>query len=125
MSQNSRVVPDYDREFIFVGTQNRAKDYLKWSVNNISQEHDGSPAILVNSYGSLKKDRVPVSQPVPAMTYDYNKTLVENGLSIEAKLASHIISLKKGEVIQIVLQNTRALNGVAEYHPWHRKFCSS
>jgi FtsP/CotA-like multicopper oxidase with cupredoxin domain len=30
-----------------------------------------------------------------------------------------VIRLEMGQVVEIVLQNARALNGVAEFHPWH------
>jgi len=120
-STTERAVPrTSSRQFILLGTQNFYRGYLRWSVNNISNAAPDTPALLSNAFGTLAQDRSPIiEQLTPPTVFDYNLTLQAAGLSTEAERAYHLIKIDHGEVIEIVLQNTRALNGAAEYHPWH------
>ena len=113
-------VPKADRRIVLLGTQNRHPDgSLVWAMNNISFVGQQTPLMQSVKFGIKGETEQWVSQPSIPHPFDYNKTLIDAGLSIMAKRATHVIRLRKGEVVEVVLQNTRALGGAAEIHPWH------
>lgn len=58
---------------------------------------------------------------VPPFAWNYTSKVNETGGPGKSLgyLAESVVPLKEGEVVEIVLQNARAINGVAEFHPWH------
>lgn len=57
----------------------------------------------------------------PPFVWNYTERVQDPGgpgAAVGAK-GQAVVSLEQGEVLEIVLQNARALNGVAEFHPWH------
>lgn len=114
-------VPPADRRIVLLGTQNRHEDgSLVWAMNNISHVGQRTPIIQAVKFGVAadEKARWVEQQTIPT-PFDYNQTLGDAGLSIMARKAPHVIRLRRGEVVEVVLQNTRALGGAPEIHPWH------
>lgn len=106
---------------------NGAAQLLRWAVNNISSVHAGEPIIgraveTARTLGWPKPIPDTVELPAtPPVVWDYTTPVASPGGPGRGlgRLAEAIISIEKGQVFEFVLQNTRALNGVAEYHPWH------
>eukprot|EP00804_Cyclotella_cryptica_P023692 CCRYP_019323-RA/>CCRYP_019323-RA protein AED:0.11 eAED:0.08 QI:0/0/0/1/1/1/4/0/564 len=123
--------PTSIRRIIIVGTQ--AQDLtlglLRWATNNVTNMMSDEPMVLssykaVHAQGATSwpdteipghvrvSDKPPnvwdYTQPVQGSVGEYNG---DRGLSY--------IPLIEGEVVEIVLQNARALNGAAEMHAWH------
>jgi FtsP/CotA-like multicopper oxidase with cupredoxin domain len=100
---------------------------LKWAMNNISNVHGHSPLIgrVAESARNLGwpadvEDTVdiPLTPPFVWNYTDLVNTTDGPGAPL-GTLKESIIKAKDGDVIEIVLQNARALNGAAEFHPWH------
>ncbi|KAL3912025.1 MAG: hypothetical protein SGILL_007048, partial [Bacillariaceae sp.] len=121
--------------YVVVGTQNTRLDdngdvvQLKWAVNNISLVESSEPLIgtAVQQARSLgwplqQSLEGTVDLPrVPPTDWNWTQPLQDEG-GPGGNLGSvgmPVIRTTMGEVVEIVFQNTRALNGVAEFHPWH------
>lgn len=115
------TVPPPDKRIVLLGTQNRHADgSLVWAMNNMSFVPQRTPLIQSAKFGiteEMRHWRSATKIPVP---YNYSKTLEEANLSIMAKRAPHVIRVAKGDVIEVVLQNTVNLGGSEEIHPWVR-----
>jgi L-ascorbate oxidase len=123
---------DPDRDLILVGTQARrsSDNLLRWAVNNVTMQFPAVPVILqlynaVNDVGAAAwpdtnlPDMVVVPDK-PPLTWDYSRTLQDEGVSIfNGENGVAILKFVEGDVVDIVLQNARALNGAAEMHTWH------
>ena len=115
--------PLYDTEVI----ENGEPQLLRWAVNNISNIHTSEP--LIGQVVPLAKElgwptTIPETQAVPLsppFVWNYTELVLDAGGPGPAlgSQAQAVIQLNEGEVFEFVLQNARALNGVAEYHPWH------
>lgn len=121
--------------YIIVGTQNNLLDdegntiKLLWAVNNISFALPSSPliGIAVNQARNLgwpldSSLEGTVDLPKePPYKWDYTLPVSDEGGPGGAlgSKETAVIRLEMGQVVEIVLQNARALNGVAEFHPWH------
>lgn len=100
---------------------------LRWAMNNISNDHSSNPLInkAIDTARELGwpadiTDTVGVPQ-TPPFVWNYTQMINETGgpgveLGI---LKESVMSFKKGQVVEIVLQNARAINAAAEFHPWH------
>jgi len=125
-----------DLSYVVVGTQNRRPDdnNLRWAVNNVSltvpdeitiaymydrarelQWADANEELdLGANYVDLPK------RPPVTWIYDQDTKNLEPGPGPALNLtAVPIVRAKTGQVVQMVFQNSRALNGAAELHPWH------
>lgn len=114
--------------YIMVGTQARRfeDNRLRWAVNNISNYPDVEP-LIVTARRTAQQDMlgaIPHTVDIagtPPTTWNYTD-LVDNedgpGIFLQDVMPL-VLRLQKGDVIDIVMQNARALNGVAEVHPWH------
>jgi FtsP/CotA-like multicopper oxidase with cupredoxin domain len=101
---------------------------LRWAMNNISNDHGSNPLIskaldTARSLGTWPADiaetvAVPTSPP---FVWNYTQNVTGPGGPGVAlgTLQESVMSFRKGQVIEIVLQNARAINSVAEFHPWH------
>jgi laccase len=100
---------------------------LRWAVNNVSTIHGNETVISKAVHTSrLLGWPQPIADTVeipsnPPFTWDYGTPVLDpggpgKGLGV---LSEAVMSLEEGEVVEFVLQNSRAINGVAEYHPWH------
>ena len=118
--------------FVLVGTQNQLIEdgeiqRLLWAVNNISNIPDSEPLIskavrTAKELGWPTQLEGSVEMPVnPPFVWDYTKPVLDAGGPGPAvgSLAEVNVYFEKGQVFEFVLQNARALNGVAEFHPWH------
>lgn len=112
-------LPPATRTLTFLGTQNELPDgRLVWAMNNVSFLFPSTPtlhSVALNVRDEIKS-WVEVAQ-IPTV-FDYNLTLSEAGLTNVTTAGTHVVRLKKDEVVDFVFQNTRALNGADEVHPW-------
>ena len=107
LNNDDFVIPDPTQEFIFdmrqqyVGEELHGLDYygqnkngyLKWTVNETAYMFSATPLLLASYYGMLDD------------VHYHDATLP--------------ISIKKGAIVQIIIQNRVNLNGICEQHPWH------
>lgn len=115
-----QLVPNATRRIVLLGTQNRHEDgSLVWSMNNISHVSQHVPLMHAAKAGRSALTSQWVDQPNIPVPFDYNQTLSQAGLSTMAKRGTHVLRFQLGEVVDIILQNTRALGGAEEIHPWH------
>lgn len=111
---------------VLIGDSGEA-ELLVWAVNNITNTK--GPVPLIGSAVTTSRELGwPVEIPdtllvpeTPPFTWNYTEQVQEPGGpgSAVGTRGRSIISLEEGQVFEIVLQNARALNGVAEFHPWH------
>ncbi|KAJ3111244.1 hypothetical protein HDU96_005878 [Phlyctochytrium bullatum] len=82
------------REIVMEGKQTRVDGFLRWAINNVAYEFPRDKPLLAYAYlGEVEK--------------------------VQAMPRSKMYEVQAGDVIDIVIQNTAALNGVCEVHPWH------
>jgi FtsP/CotA-like multicopper oxidase with cupredoxin domain len=125
---------DIDR-YVVVGTQNtRLGDdgeviQLKWAMNNISMTEPSDPLIGT----AVQQARLlgwPLDEAmegtvdlprVPPTDWNWTQPLQDEGGPGEnlGSVGTTVLRTTLGQVVEIVFQNSRALNGVAEFHPWH------
>jgi FtsP/CotA-like multicopper oxidase with cupredoxin domain len=107
---------------------NGSVQLLRWAMNNISNVHHSTPLIgmafeasrLLGSWPAEIDDTIVLPSEIPYVwdwTMKVNETGGPNGAL--GYMGESVILLNDGEVVEIVLQNARALNGAAEFHPWH------
>ena len=123
--------PESIRRIVIVGTQ--AKDdvlgLLRWTANNVTMTMSKEPIITLaydaaNAEGAAPWPDtvlpgvvvVPESPPTP---WDYAEKVQDSVGENNGDRGPSYIALTEGEVVEVVLQNARALNGVAEMHSWH------
>jgi L-ascorbate oxidase len=106
---------------------NGAPELLRWAMNNISNMH-GSETTIGKATEAARVLGWPVSldgtmdmPATPPFVWNYSNPVLDAGGPGKPLgfLTESIIPIKEGEVVEFVLQNARAINGVAEYHPWH------
>ena len=116
--------------FAVVGTQAKTLDgQLRWAVNNVPKTLPSKPLILsayeaVNAKGALPWPDTVIPGTVvvpdrPLTPWNYTERVQESVGEFLDTSGPSVIHLTKGEVVEIVLQNARALNGFAEMHSWH------
>jgi L-ascorbate oxidase len=118
------------RRLILVSTQ--AKDPISgntlWAINNISSTTvtTVSEPIIVTAYtaAKLKGWPVPVEGTVdlpeePPVPFNYSSPVWEGPGPNVGSQGNLVLRLKKGDVVELVFQNTLALNNVSELHSWH------
>ena len=114
--------------YIMVGTQARhfEDNLLRWAVNNISNTPEPEPLIVkarrtaqTDTLAAIP-DTVDISE-TPPVVWNYTDLVdAEAGPGIYLEdITPLVLRLQTGDVVDIVMQNSRALNGVAEVHPWH------
>jgi len=125
------IVPD--RFIVFVGTQTRLADtnQLRWACNNVSNSmHVPKPLAFLAHEAVHDVDAAPwpdtdirntiVVPDMPTVTWNFSNALEDEGVSIFHE--QHDIAVYKfvlGDIVDMVLQNAVALNGVPELHAWH------
>jgi Multicopper oxidase len=100
---------------------------LRWAMNNISYAQGSSPIIgkaveTARVLGWPAKIEGTVDVPLdPLIVWNYTEPVDGPGGPGAAlgSLNEAVVMFKEGEVVEFVLQNARALNGAAEFHPWH------
>jgi FtsP/CotA-like multicopper oxidase with cupredoxin domain len=99
-------IPKANRVLVFTGQQIRVPDpVLGWAYNHTKW--------VINGHAFHPSESMPL---LYAATQ--GQTFMSEQLDAEKTLPL-VFELKKGDIIDIVLQNTVALNGVCEQHPWH------
>jgi L-ascorbate oxidase len=124
------------KRWVLVGTQNLLLEeetgdvlQLRWAVNNISNVKPvGEPLIgravrTARELGwpaNLGDEYIDMPQTPPTI---WNYTELVTDPEGPGRALGHqgvaVIKLSEGDVFELVLQNARALNGAAEFHPWH------
>ena len=106
---------------------NNVSQLLRWAVNNISS-YPGSDPIIGRAVKTAQLMGWPapiegtVDLPLePPFAWNYSALVLDPGGPGKAlgTLAQPVVQLKQGQVFEFVLQNSRAINGAAEVHPWH------
>jgi Multicopper oxidase len=98
-----------------------------WAVNNIT-DIKGKAPLIGTAYAAAKQLGWPTNVPgtlllpqTPPFVWNYTNNVTAAGGPGRkvGTVGQVIIQVKQGDVVEIVLQNARALNGAAEFHPWH------
>lgn len=97
-------------------------------VNNITNVK-GSEPLVASSVRAARElgwpadipDTVIVPLDPPPFVWDYTKLVDEAGGPGDpvGTTGRAVVKFEQGQAVEFVLQNARALNGVAEFHPWH------
>lgn len=123
---------DSIRRIVVVGTQ--AKDnvtgLLRWTSNNVTMTMPNEP-IVTTAYDAVRADgaaswpdtELPPGTIVvpekPPTTWNYSEPVQDSVGEYNGDRGPSYIALTEGEIVEVVLQNVLALNGVAEMHSWH------
>jgi len=119
------------KRLILVSTQAKAYNTseIVWAINNVSSTAMSLPEPLIMTSVVTAKELgwpSPIEGTVdvpeaPPLTWNYSDTVFEeNGPGVTAGSREPLVlRLTKGEVVEFIMQNTRALNNVSEVHPWH------
>lgn len=117
------------RRLILVSTQ--VKDPISgktlWAINNVSSTTltTLSEPLIVTAYTAAKNGwPVPVEGTVdlpekPPVPFNYSSPVWEGPGPNVGSQGNLVLRLKKGDVVELVFQNTLALNNVSELHSWH------
>ena len=92
---------------------------LAWALNNISVVHGQTPILHAVKLGVSEETESYVSKDSIPTEYNFSRPLTENGLPIYAIAGTHVIKVRKNEVVDFVLQNTAGVDGPGDIHPWH------
>ncbi|XP_062181002.1 L-ascorbate oxidase-like [Phragmites australis] len=104
-----------DRTLLLLNTNNRIDNRVKWAINGVSLKFPATPYLV-----SMKRGlRAAYDQRPPADTYDYKNYDIASPPAANGTVASAVYRLALGSVVDVVLQNTKALNNKSETHPWH------
>jgi len=120
------------RKLVIVGTQGKRlkNGALRWAANNISTTWQAEPLLLTSYLAAhdhhaeeWPDTEIPGTAVVPDRPrhpFNYAEPIQPQvGEFVHRADAPGIIKLTYGEVVDVVLQNALALNGVAEMHSWH------
>ena len=122
---------DSIRRIVVVGTQ--AKDnvtgLLRWTANNVTMTMPNEPMVTI-AYDAVTADgaaswpdtELPNTIVVPEnppTSWNYSEPVQDSVGEYNGDRGPSYIALTEGEVVEVVLQNVLALNGVAEMHSWH------
>ncbi len=119
------------RRIILVGNQlnDNSTGKLRWAINNVTEMMGPAPMITV-AYDAVKADGA-VSWPgtqlpdtlvvsdKPPNIYNYSAPVQDSVGTYNEATGPSYIPLVEGELVEVVLQNTLTLKGVAEMHSWH------
>lgn len=121
--------------YVMIGTQNTLLDeegntvQLRWAMNNVSFVNPTEPLIGIAVQESRQLGW-PLDGPLtgtvdlpqnPSVAWNWTEPVTDEG-GPGGNLGTQetsVIRLTRGQVVEFVLQNVRALNGAAEVHPWH------
>ncbi|RCV29333.1 hypothetical protein SETIT_6G004600v2 [Setaria italica] len=109
--------PRPDRTLLLLNTQNRIDGHVRWAINGLSLRFPATPYLVSMKRGlrGAYDDQRP-----PADAYDnYRSFDIASPPAANGTVASAAYRLALGSVVDVVLQNTAALNGRSETHPWH------
>ena len=113
------------KRYVLVTTQNHDADGgLVWGINNISFHFSSTEPLIGSAVRAAREAGWPTEipntidiPPTPPNVWNYSET-DQSYPALGSKGAS-IIPVNKGEVIEIILQNTYDLGNVSDIHQWH------
>ncbi|CAO2167352.1 unnamed protein product [Urochloa humidicola] len=109
--------PRPDRTLLLLNTQNRIGGHVRWAINGVSLRFPATPYLVSMKRGlrGAYDDERP-----PPDAYDYRGFGdIASPPPANGTVASAAYRLALGSVVDVVLQNTAALNSRSETHPWH------
>ena len=119
------------RRIIVVGNQaiDESLGLLRWAANNVTMTMPKTPTI-VSAYDTVRGDdtaswpdtQVTGTVVVPDLTptpWNYTETVQDSVGTYNGDRGPSYPPLIEGEVVEVILQSTWALNEVAEMHSWH------
>ncbi|KAL6626396.1 hypothetical protein ACP70R_030122 [Stipagrostis hirtigluma subsp. patula] len=104
-----------DRTLLLLNTNNRIDNHVKWAINGVSLKFPPTPYLVAMK----RRLRAAYEQRPPADTYDYRSYDIFSPPAANGTVASSVYRLALGSVVDVVLQNAKALNNKSETHPWH------
>ena len=123
--------PSSIRRIIIAGTQanDEVLGLLRWTANNVTMTMSKEP-IIVSAYDAVAADdavawpdtEVPgtvIVPDLPPTPWNYTEPVQDSVGTFNGDRGPSYIALTEGEVVEVVMQNARALNGVPEMHSWH------
>jgi len=98
-----------------------------WGINNITNIQGKEPLVATSVRAAQELGwpaELPDTLPMPLeppFVWNYTELVdAPGGPGAPIGTAGRaVVILEEGAVVEFVLQNARALNGVAEFHPWH------
>jgi len=124
--------PESIRRIIIVGTQAKDEvlDKLRWTMNNVTMTMMNPAPVIVSAYDAVHADGsaswpeteiegTVVVPDSPPNTWNYTEPVQDSVGVFNGDRGSAVLKAMDGEVIEVVMQNSRALNGVAEMHSFH------
>lgn len=109
-----------NRRFSVLSTVNFQDDgKVNWAANNITFVNAGTPVLHAVKLGMKEETSKFLEQTTIPTVFDYTKTFEQNNITGNVKHGTHVIKVKKDEVIDFVFQNTVIIRGLKVAHPWH------
>lgn len=116
---------DEIKRYVLVPTQNYdAEGGLVWGVNNISFDFSSTEPLIGSAVRAAREAGWPTEIPntidmplTPPNIWNYSETY--QPYPALGRQGTSIISVDKGEVLEIILQNTYDLDNVSDIHQWH------
>jgi laccase len=119
------------RRLILVGNQlnDNSTGKLRWAINNVT-EMMGPVPIITAAYDAVTTDGAEswpgtqlsdsfVVPDKPTNIYNYSEPVQDSVGTYNQATGPSYIPFVEGEMVEVVLQNTLTLKGVAEMHSWH------
>lgn len=107
-----------DRRIVLLNTQNKIKENIKWTINNISLTLPSTPYLGAIKYGidnAFTQESPPDHYNSPSYNIDEPPPLDTNAIYSNA-----VYKLPSNKVIDVILQNANMLTKEhSEIHPWH------
>lgn len=114
-----RMPKTASRTFTVLSTLNfQDNGRINWAINNISFVEAGAPLMHAVKFNIEEETSRFLEQTTIPTAFDYTKTFEQNGLSRVSNIGTHVIKVKKDEVIDFVFQNAVIVNGQKAAHPW-------
>eukprot|EP00899_Mesostigma_viride_P008116 jgi/Mesvir1/17305/Mv07704-RA.3 len=110
-------VPAPTKKIFIVSTQMRVDGYLRWGLNNVSDMMPATPYLHQHYFDKVSETSI--FSTTPPGVWDFQLLQTAEGVSINGLMGPSTTTLNYGDVVELVIQNTLALNGAAEQHPWH------
>ncbi|KAK1632232.1 hypothetical protein QYE76_006547 [Lolium multiflorum] len=104
-----------DRTLLLLNTQNNINGHIKWTINGVSLHFPVTPYLV-----SMKRGLTTAyDQRPPLDTYDHIGHDISAPAPTNGTIGSPVYRLAFDSVVDVVLQNSNALNNMSETHPWH------
>jgi FtsP/CotA-like multicopper oxidase with cupredoxin domain len=104
-----------DRTLLLLNTQNNINGHIKWTINGMSLHFPATPYLVSMKHGLTDA----YDQRPPLDTYDHMGHDISSPATTNGTIGSPVYRLAFDSVVDVVLQNSNALNNMSETHPWH------